>query len=348
MTAKPFDLLAAFGRFGGERQISLRDPATSAAFLAHVGSAVEQALADPNLLRGQRTEAMFESLLVSLGDVALVKAEDGGRFFAAQDFRAPDFRVVLRDGAHWLIEVKHVYAPDPWRQRRRIFSAGYFRALAAYARATGAELKVAIYWARWSIWTLVAPDRLIGAKGALDLDLATAVQANEMARLGDRMIGTRAPLRLHLSTNPERTSPIDADGTVSVTFDAAQLFCGDTAVTDPVEQEIASIFMQHGEWVADGPFADVDGDRLRAVEFTWAPEEVTDQGFEMVGTLSRMFARYYAEHTIANDAIIQLQAPLRPHWFAPLVQPGHHSTALPLWKFSQQPSYGALDRSATR
>ena len=341
---KPFDLLAEFGKFGFDRQISLRDPTTSAAFVAHVGDAVEQALADADLLRGQRTEAMFEALLISLGDVRLVKREDGGPFFATEAYRAPDFRIVLGDGAHWLIEVKHVYERDPSQQHRRVFTDNYYQTLAAYARATGAELKVAIYWARWSIWTLVSPDRLIGAKGALELDLSTAVQANEMARLGDRMIGTRAPLRLRLYTDAERTSPIGADGTVTVTFSAAQLFCGEAEVTDPVEQEIASIFMQHGEWVEDGPLADVDGDRLRAVEFTWVPEEATGQGFEMVGTLSRMFARYYAEHTIADDAIIQLRAPLRPHWFAPLVQPGHRSDALPLWNFSQQPNYDFLKR----
>lgn len=343
--AKHFDLLAEFGRFGLEQRISLRDPATVAAFMAHVSDAVERSLADLVLIHGQRTEAMFEALLVSLGGFKLLKAEDSGRLFPPDHFRAPDFRVVLNDGAHWLIEVKNVYESNPLQQRRRLFSKAYYDALIAYAKATGAELKVAVFWARWQIWTLVSPDRLIDTDGGLELDMQMAMRVNELARLGDRMIGTRAPLRLRLTTDPERTSPIAADGTVLITLGRAQIFCGDEEVTDPVEQEIAWVFMQHGDWREHGPDAVVDGDLLRAIEFRWEPEELTDQGFEMVGTLSRMFARYYAEHTVEEDAIVQLRAPLRPNWFAPLVQSEHKSKALPLWCFIQQPNFTAAEKT---
>ncbi|MDO9068416.1 MAG: hypothetical protein Q7W05_08165, partial [Deltaproteobacteria bacterium] len=99
------------------------------------------------------------------------------------------------------------------------------------------------------------------------------------------------------------------------------------------------VFMQHGEWKEDGPNAVVEEDRLLAIEFQWKPKEPTDQGFEMVGTLSRMFARYYAEHTIDQGAVVQLRAPLRPNWFAPLVQTKYRSQALPLWRFIQQPNF---------
>jgi hypothetical protein len=338
---KPFDLLAEFGKFGLERKISLRDPASATAFVAHVGDAVEQALADPALLQGQRTEAMFEALLISLGDFKFLKAEDRGRLFPDNRFRAPDFRVALNDGAHWLIEVKNVYKSDPFQQRRRLFSKAYCRSLAAYSEATGAELKVAVFWARWSIWTLVSPHRLIDADGGLNLDMPTAMRANELARLGDRTIGTRAPLRIRLTTDPEHTSPIAADGTALITLRQAQIFSGDTEVTDPVEQEIAWMFMQYGDWRANGPDTVVEGDRLLAIEFRWEPDEPTGQGFEFVGALSRMFARYYAEHTIAEDAVVQLRAPLRPNWFRPLVNAEHRCQALPLWRIIQQPNFDA-------
>lgn len=343
---KPFDLLAEFGRFGLERKVSLRDPATSAAFIAHVGDSVERALADPALLQGQRTEAMFEALLVSLGQFRLLKAEDGGRLFPAQTFRAPDFRVVLEDGSHWLIEVKNVYEADPHAQRRRLFSAAYYRSLASYAAATGAEFKVAIFWARWSIWTLVSPARLIAADGSLALDMATAMRANELGRLGDRLVATEAPLRLRLTTDPARTSPIAADGTVRLTFAQAQVFCGNRELTDPTEQEIAWIFMQHGQWIVDGPLADIDCDRLHGIEFVWEPQEPSGQGFDMVGTLSRMFARYYAEHTIDEEAVVQLRAPLRPDWFAPFIRKDRVKGALPLWQFIQQPNFDPLGEEA--
>jgi hypothetical protein len=338
---KPFDILAEFGKFGLERKMSLRDPAAPSAFIAHVGEAIERALADPALLQGQRVEAMFEALLVSLGDFKLLKAEDGGRLFPTEGFRSPDFRVVLNDGAHWLIEVKNVYEVEPQHQRRLLFTKAYYKTLAAYASATGAELKVAVFWARWSIWTLVSPDRLIGEDGFLELDMETAIRVNELSRLGDRMIGTRSPMRLRITTNPERTSQIGVDGNVFVTIGGVQIFSGDVEVTDPVEQQIAWIFMQYGEWKESSPNAVIDGDRLLAMEFLWAPETETNQGFEMVGTLSRMFARYNAVHTVDDNAVVQLRAPQRPNWFAPLVQHSYQSHALPLWRFILQPNHKA-------
>ena len=77
--------------------------------------------------------------------------------------------------------------------------------------------------------------------------------------------------------------------------------------------------MQYGRWPAEEPEAILDGDRLSAIEYRWEPEELTNQGFEIVGTLSGMFAAYYAEHTVDRGEVMQIRAPLRPNWFEPLV-----------------------------
>lgn len=335
---KPFKLLAELAEFGAERRMSLRDPTLKKAFGAHVGSSVDEALLDDILLHGQRTEAMFEALLVALGEHKLLKMEDAGRIHSAENLRVPDFRVVLADGEQWLIEVKNVYEEDPLAQRRRLMKRSYREALEAYAAATGAKLKLAVFWARWSIWTLVSPERHLDDAGDLVLDMSEAMIANELGRLGDRTIGTRAPLRLRFTADPERTGPIAEDGTVTITFGGWQLLCGEDLITDPVEREIALIFIEHGEWRCEGPLPIVAGDLLQAVEFRWDPEEPTGQGFEFVGSLSRMFARYYAGETIKERSVVQLRAPLRPGWFAPLVRADHVSDALPLWRFTLRPS----------
>lgn len=92
--AKPFDLLAEFGKFGFEQKLALTNAETRVIFAVHVAEAVDRALADPALLHGQRAEAMFEAMLASLGDFRLVKPEDGGRVISAEPLRAPDFRIV--------------------------------------------------------------------------------------------------------------------------------------------------------------------------------------------------------------------------------------------------------------
>ena len=344
---KPFELLAELGKFSGERKISLRDPETAAAFIQHTSDGVQRALDNEALLHGHRTEAMFEALLVSLGHFQLLKAEDSGRCFPEGRYAVPDFRIVVPDGAHWLVEVKNVYEPDPYQQHRRLLSQSYLEKLASYAEATGAELMVAVFWARWSIWTLVSPFRLTGADGGVDLDMQTAMRVNELSTLGDRRIGTRPPLRLRLLMDPQRTSAIDAQGNVSATIGNTALFCDEEEITDPTEQKIAWVFIQHGEWCEDeSPEPIIDGDRLLAIDFRWNPVEPTGQGFEFVGTLSTMFARHFAQHTIDSGSVVQLRAPLRPNWFKPLLSMQGGSRALPLWQFAQQPNFETLPDGA--
>lgn len=340
---KPFDILDELGKFGADRNIPLRDPGARRAFATHVANAVDEALSDPALMHGQRAEAMFEALLVSLGEFRLLTREDGGRVFPSDRYIAPDFRAVLNDGAQWLIEVKNVYEADAFGQSRTLLNRDYHAKLAAYAAATGGELKLAVFWARWSIWTLVSPDKLLDHAGGLTLDMMTAVKANELASLGDMTIGTRAPLRLRLTTDPARTSPIGPDGQVEVVFGGSQILSEDRELLDPVEREIAWIFMQHGQWEEQEPTPIIEGDRLMAMEFIWAPEEASDQGFDFVGSLSRMFARYYAGHTIEEREVVQLRVPLRPGWFAPLIQSDYESKALPLWRFTLHPNYAPFD-----
>ncbi len=335
---KPFDLLAELAKFGVERQISLRDPQATSAFTDFVGEALSGALSDPVLLYGQRTQAMFEALVVSLGGYSLLKAEDTGPVYPKERFRVPDFRVVLSDGTQWLVEVKNVYIEDASRQERLLMTRTYREKLENYATATGATLKLAVFWAKWGIWTLVSPERLVDGDGCLTLDMLSALRTNELGSLGDRMIGTRPPLRLRLTTEPERTSPIALDGKVCFTISSVQIFCGKDEILDPVEQQIAWIFLEYGEWDAAGPHALQEGNQLKAIEFQWEPVERRNEGFETIGTLSRMFARYYTERTVENRKVVQLLAPARPSWFAPLIKSDYKSKALPLWQFIQQPN----------
>jgi hypothetical protein len=345
--SKPFDILDQLGRFGAQRNISLRDPSAPGAFADHVSQSVGRALADPALMHGQRSEAMFEALVVSLGEYRLLTREDGGNVFPAGQFVAPDFRVVLPDGRRWLVEVKNVYEEEPFEQSRTLFRRDYHAKLDAYARATGAELKLAVFWARWSIWTLVSPDRLVDADGSLTLDMMTAMRVNEMAALGDMSIGTRAPLTLRLIMDPDRSGAIGDDGLVKAMIGGTSLRSEDREILDPAEREIAFTLMQHGQWVEQEPVPIIDGDRLVAMEFTWRPqEEEVDQGFDFIGSLSRIFAHYYAAHTLDDREVVQLRAPLRPSWFAPLIAPGYVSDALPLWRFSLKPNYGSSDTAA--
>jgi hypothetical protein len=218
----------------------------------------------------------------------------------------------------------------------------YREKLEAYAAATGGELKLAVFWAKWAMWTLVTPANLIDANGDLTLDMLSALKVNEMSELGDRTIGTKPPLRLQLLADPNKPRSIAPDGTTNFTIGKVKMFCDEDEITDPTEREIAWIFMNHGQWEEAEPQAILKGDDLEAIEFQWEPIERGEENFEMIGTLSRIYARYYAEMTVKENDVVQVLAPHRPDWFAPLLSPDYESKALPLWRFKIQPNYDEI------
>ena len=137
---------------------------------------------------------------------------------------------------------------------------------------------------------------------------------------------------------PARWEP---DGRVTCTVGGVDVFCGDQEIVNPADQEIVWVFMQYGEWPSEEPEAVLDGDRLLAIEFRWVPRERINQGFEFVGTLSRMFAAYYAQQTVDSGEVVQIRAPLRPRWFEPLLSWKKSPERMSLWSFALEPNFEA-------
>jgi hypothetical protein len=333
----PIDLLATSARFGREQRISLRDPKFAETFTGIVTERLAEALGNDILLHGQRTENMFKALVVSLGHYKLLKREDIGVVHPEGMYTAPDFRVHLHDGAQWLIEVKNVYDADPGRQRFRIRQQDLDH-LNDYAVAMNCPLKFALYWARWRVWTLIDADDLAFIEGKFAIDMFKASPLNEMGRLGDRMIGTKSPLKLRLFADKSKPRFVSADGEASLTVSHAAVFCGEIEITDQVERNIAWILMEFGDWDCGEPQVAMSDNEVRAIEFQWTPRERPNEreGFEMIGTLSSMFSRYYATQTLAEGRVVQTEAELTPDWFAPLVANDQRNGALPLWRFVLQ------------
>jgi hypothetical protein len=333
-------LLATFARFAQERRLSLRDPKIAEAFTGVASEKLAEALANDALLYGQRTQNMFEALIVSLGQYKLLKKEDVGVVHPVGHFTAPDFRVILRDGEQWFIEVKNVHDADPGRQRFRI-RAQDFAKLQNYASAMNCPLKFALYWSRWRIWTLIdAKDLAVVADEKRGIDMFRAAMLNDLSRLGDRLIGTTPPLKLRFLADVSKPHSISPDGEAVFTIGDVAVFSGDTPITDATERNIAWIFMHFGDWECSEPRAILNGNELEAIEFEWLPREPANDGqnFEKIGFLSSMFSRRYATQTLGNVGVIQTQADLKPGWLTPLVAAEVPRTKLPLWRFVIQPN----------
>lgn len=162
---------------------------------------------------------------------------------------------------------------------------------------------------------------------------------DEMSVLGDMRLGTTPPLRLRFLAAAEEPAIIE-DGLVRFKIGRVRFLCGDNEIVEPLDEQLVWALAQFGEWVNDKEaYPIVLGNRLRGLEFEWTlRERANDQRFEMIGSLSRMFSRYYALQTLSEGSLDNLEARKMPEWVTALSSSDYKSKALPLWRFICQPA----------
>lgn len=341
-----FDAFSLFATYGEKQSVSLRDPASVEGFAAAMRQSAERALASKAFLFGQRTEALFERIVAALGSCQLLKREDVGNIFHSldTDVQPPDFRVLLNDGKQIVVEVKNFYQGDIGTKEQRE-STSYLDGLAAYAAAMSCELRIATYWVRWNRWTLVPLAAFRRGEKWSVLSLGDALLANEMGRLGDVLVGTRWPLRLRVLADSSRPSTIGPDGRGTFTTGARELFCEDRKINSMREQQIALFLAFYGDWQIIDSTAEVDDDKLIAVEHHIGPHEdrgaLAEYGFEFVGTLSSMISKQHNSSTGFSE-VDAVHADFSPGAVGGLIPNDYKGDALPLWRFTIQ---GTMERN---
>lgn len=333
-----FDIFNAFADFGRVERVSLRDPATATdGFVKGIRSSVSKSLQNEALLHGIRTESMFEALVVSLGTIELIKQEDSGEIYASDDkLKVPDFRLILSNKTQLLIEVKNYFQG---RDAMKPFELDdtYLDGLIRYAAIMNCSLFLAVFWVKWNVWTLVKPE-IFEADGAnRTLDILDAMKGNHMATLGDYTVGTTPPLSLVMHADREKERAIGPDGTGAFTIAKVELYCAGQPLTDPVERQIATYLMFYGKWNYE-TIPQIVAGQIEAVEHRWSPNEDHQQGFEMVGSLSEMFSRYYRFATQQDGELARLRLDVNPGAWGMLIPERYERHNLPLWRFHLQPA----------
>ena len=331
-----FDVIHAFANFGQNEKVSLRGAGVADGFVNRMRDSISGSLGNDRLLQGLRTQSMFESLVASLGAVEILKQEDEGEIYVSDDtMRVPDFRVVLADSAQMLVEVKNFYPTDA----RKPFEldADYLDGLVRYARAMNSNLQLAIYWARWNIWTLVPPEVFGAMDGKRRVELAEAMRANHMASLGDYSIGTRFPLSIVMYADKKKPRAVEENGTASFTVGSVEVCCAGQRIEDPLEKQIAVYLMMYGKWNYEAVPRIANGS-VDSVEHHWMPMDDNEQGFEMVDSLSGMFSRFYTFATADEDKIARLRLDISPGSWGALIPKDYHGKVLSLWRFILEPS----------
>jgi Holliday junction resolvase len=340
-----FDLVELFTAVSRLEGYRIDVPSDVEAFKAGLDASLTEALGDPKLLHGKRVEAMFGHVAAALGECRLVKKEDAGAVFAdpeAIDLAAPDWSVVTKTGRRLLIEVKNFHMRD-FRSKFKL-PRQKLGQLKAYADITGSELKIAVYFSRVNVWTLLSPEAFFVDGAKVWIDFAFAMARNEMAVLGDRTINTTPPLTLDfVGDDADGGAPIGIDGRVTATIRGVTMRCGGREIVDPQEQRIALYLMRFGSWVLETPAKVVDG-RLVSWSFTCIPEEGDEaenaQEIRSLGTLSSMISSAFREFTVDDGSVvIALDTGHDPDMFTLQIPRDYRGEALPLWQWELRPNF---------
>lgn len=299
-------------------------------------------IAKPNdmLFHGKRVEAMFAFVAASLGQCSMIREEDAGDVYAVEDVQTPDYRITLRDGGELLVEVKNCHeATKPLKLK-----TDYVERLCTYGRLANRPVKLAIYWSRWRTWTMIPLQSLGGDGKKASVSFPEAMMVNEMATLGDHMIGTRPPLAIRLCADHSKARTAGATGTdFSFTIGKVELYCGGKVVTDKLEKQIVTHLMLFGRWPQTTPAEIRDGELLW-IEFVAEPEEDwAEQGFAIVGEASSMISAHFDFRTVSMTGSIERLRPLAdPSKFGIEIPLDYKGTEVPLWRFTQQAGPGPL------
>lgn len=249
----------------------------------------------------------------------------------------PDYRIVLDNSEQLLVEVKNYYQKSSFKTYS--MNTSYLDGLLRYAALMNTELRIAIYWTIWAIWTLVSPNDFERKESKAVISLTTAIMRNQMSILGDVFIGTVPPLSLRIYTDKQKPHSISEDGTSILTIGKVEILANNIPITLESEQRIAFALMQYGNWKETNKVVTTKQSpkEVDYIEFSYFPEEYDEsQGISIIGSLSTIISRQYGYLTAPKGKIRCLSPDVEPGTLGVNIPEGYEGEALPLWRFHQE------------
>lgn len=337
-----FDILDLFDAIGRNKKYVLGDAKDETAFLDIISNALSFNKT-PTMIYGRRVESMFGYMAASLGKCALIKKEDSGDVFVGNhSIEVPDYRIALNYGNNkqMLVEVKNYHQKNTLNKYS--MNVDYLDGLSCYANLVKTDLRIAIYWSKWCLWTLVSCDDFEHNGKKAVISLSTAMKRNQMSVLGDVIVGTTPPLTVRLYPDKQQPCVITENKIVIFTIGKVEMLCNNIPITIENEQRIAFTLMLFGDWKESNriiihPHSENEIDHI---EFSYSPEEYDDQqGFCMVNTLSTIISRQYGQLTASDGKVKRLTPDIAPGMLGFVIPEDYKGIALQLWRFSIEPNY---------
>lgn len=333
-----FDLLRLLDAFAQARGLKINEPEDQAAILEVLTKAVSQAPKNEALMHGTRVEAMFGYVASALGYCVLVKEEDAGELYSMpSDVIVPDYRLLTLEDYEFLVEVKNCHETDMKHQYR--LTQTYFEALCKYAALFKLDLKIAIYWSQFRLWSLVPAKAFEFDGSSYSLSMFQCMKRSEMNLLGDAMVGTVPPLIFRLLSHPDEPRTINSNREVAFIIGGVQLFCGDREIKDSFEKKLAWFLLRYGDWDTSEDEVEIRENKLIWVQVVANKERVEGQEFATLGFLSRMISAQFNELTTEEGEIMRLAPTPDPSELGLVIPKDYTGSGLPLWRFIMSPNY---------
>jgi Holliday junction resolvase len=332
-----FDVLELFSSMATTNGYKINNLSSVEEFISCVKSSIEESAKNDITKFGKRIESQFAYVVGALGKTRLLKQEDSGNIYYVDDeIIAPDYKVILNDDSQILIEVKNFYSNDLTKEFT--LEKDYYIKLQKYSDINKISLKFAIYFTIMNQWVLLPISAFKENDTSYTIDLANAMAKSEMALLGDRMIATTPNLEIHILTNNSEAKIVTASGITDFTIRDTKFLCSNKEVTDDIEKNIFFNFIRFGTWIEEESEAIMDNDKLLGIKIVYAPKELTEQGFEVIGLLSSMISNKFKELTIKNGEVESMDLGINPSQFKIFIPDDYDSEILPLWQFIMSPS----------
>lgn len=324
---------------------SILDVATQEELLERLRESLREHVNHEARLHGIRVESIFAHLAAAMGSCRLISEEDSGIFFDTDgDLKRPDFRIVTLDSAKMLVEVKNFHQKqDPRKPFRRI-KGEYLRSLKKYAALNSLPLRLAIYWSRWNLWTLLDAERLDESQDIVEINMNYAVLHNEMHLLGDCMLGTVPPLSLRFYADKNEPRAVNSGGESAFRIAKACLCSAGVDIEDPAESKVGWFFILFGQWRESEEHAHVVDGLIEYVETRFTPPDPPDGDensapFRMIGFMSQMITSQYLWSTSEDSKIKNLVPVSEPGDLGVLIPLNYKGEALKLWRFTLLPTH---------
>ena len=335
----PNEALGLVARVAAERGIRITEAFADTALQDALLRLVREA-DNPIRFHGKRIEEMFVYVLAALGRIVAVKREETADIIVPMNvaFSVPDFRVVLRSGLEFLVEVKNCNASVG----RQAFKRPYLEGLREYGRLFQRSVYIAIYWSKWRVWTLHPVEDLLARPGAEKVRVAfiDALPISHMSSMGDVMIATEYPLTVRISVDAEIISRSEGTSQQRVLIESVDILVQGRRIQNPRDKAIGFGLAQHGKW-AETEHLHTEADLVRTIEFSFAPNNPDpEQPFAIVASLSELASGQFDDLTTYERVVTRFRPKHLPSPPYPNADEKYFGVDLRLWKFMMQADPG--------